>query len=212
MRAVRVRGAKLSSTFSQAFSLPTDLYWDTIVRFYHMDVPRQVFVDMLDIARDEVKHFMWLDSRLRELGSFYGALPAHKALWEQGNSTRESLRARLALIPLVQEAKALEAAPRLTEKLRSLPDVASAQLVQQICSEEVGHVYKGLQWFVHMCQQQDIDPVHTFHREVRTHCRAPLQAPFNEAARAMASMWPEWFLPVSTAEHTGKTWAVQRLR
>ncbi len=180
------------------------------MRFSHLDVPRQLLVDLLDIARDEAKHFLWLESRLQELGSFYGELPAHKALWEQGNSTRTSLRARLAIIPLVQEAKALDAGPRLCEKLRSLPDPQSARLVHQICSEEVGHVYKGLQWFVFLCEQQGVDPVDTFHREVQEHCRSPLQAPFNEVARAMAHMWPHWFKPVSTAEHNAKTWAVLR--
>jgi len=180
------------------------------VRFSHQKVPRQLLVDLVDIARDEAKHFMWLDQRLRELGSSYGALPAHKALWEQGSSTRNSLRARLAIIPLVQEAKALDAGPRLTEKLRSIPDAVSADVVQQICSEEVGHVYKGLQWFVFLCKQEGVDPVATFHQEVRTHCRSPLQAPFNEVARAMAQMWPEWFNPVSTAYHNAQSWAVQR--
>ncbi len=180
------------------------------MRFSHQKVPRQLLVDLVDIARDEVKHFMWLNERLKQLGSFYGALPAHKALWEQGSSTRQSLRARLAIIPLVQEAKALDAGPRLTEKLSSIPDPQSAYVVQQICSEEVGHVYKGLQWFVFLCQKEGLDPVSTFHSEVQVHCRSPLQAPFNEVARAMAHMWPHWFDPVSTKQHNGKTWAVQR--
>ena len=110
----------------------------------------------------------------------------------------------------MQEAKALDAGPRLAETLHSLPDPASANIVKQICSEEVGHVYKGLQWFVFLCQREGIDPVATFQREVQEHCRTPLQAPFNEAARAMAHMWPHWFLPVSTKEHNAKSWAVQR--
>ena len=39
----------------------------------------------------------------------YGALPVHAGLWDIGAMTRESLAARLALVPLVQEARGLGA-------------------------------------------------------------------------------------------------------
>ncbi len=39
----------------------------------------------------------------------YGALPVHAGLWDIGAITRESLAARLAFVPLVQEARGLGA-------------------------------------------------------------------------------------------------------
>ena len=170
-------------------------------------MPPQLWVDLVDIARDEAKHFSWLEARLGELGSMYGALLAHRALWEQGHSTRGSLAARLAIVPLVQEAKALDAGPRLAAKLQGAGDAPSRDLVAQICAEEVGHVYKGLQWFVALAEREGADPVAAFHAAVHAHCPSPLQGPFNEAARAMAHMWPEWFDPVSNAAFTKATWA-----
>ena len=188
----------------------TDLYWDTIVRFYDDNVPTQLFVDLLDIARDEAKHFSWLQQRLVALGSGYGALPAHKALWEQGHSSRGSLLARLAVVPLVQEAKALDAADRLRGRMVGAGDGPSAELVAQICAEEVGHVYKGMQWFIHLCLEQGVHPPTAFHAQVARHCPSPLPGPFNETARAMAGMWPEWFRPVSRGGVSRRAWLTMK--
>lgn len=128
----------------------------------------QLFVDLVDIARDEARHFQWLADRLVALGSFYGEIPAHKALWEDSLKTRHCLKARLAVIPLVQEAKALDAGPRLAEKFQSANDSASATVMQKICEEEVGHVYKGLKWFRWMCARDGEDAVEKFHELVRS--------------------------------------------
>lgn len=110
-----------------------------------------MFVDLLDIARDESRHLRWLVERLKEHDSYYGAIPAHEGLWNDCLKTKHDLSARLAIVPLVQEAKALDSAPRLTEKLNSASDHSSAAILQQICDEEVGHVYKGLRWFTFLC-------------------------------------------------------------
>eukprot|EP01138_Halocafeteria_seosinensis_P003923 gb/GECG01004011.1/.p1 GENE.gb/GECG01004011.1/~~gb/GECG01004011.1/.p1 ORF type:complete len:400 (+),score=32.03 gb/GECG01004011.1/:1-1200(+) len=175
-----------------------DLYWDTIVRFYGLkELPTQMFVDLLDIARDEARHYMWLTSRLREHGSYYGDLPAHQGLWEDCLKTKEDLRARLAIVPLVQEAKALDSAPRLAGKLLSVGDHSSSAVLEQIGNEEVGHVYKGLRWFTSFCHKHDEEPISKFHQLVRKHHDSPLQGPFNDVARSLANMTPEWYIPLS---------------
>lgn len=46
-----------------------------------------------------------LESRLRELGSHYGALPAHDGLWESATMTAKSLAARLAVEHCVHEVR-----------------------------------------------------------------------------------------------------------
>jgi len=44
-----------------------------------------------------------LKNRLVEMDTHYGCIPAHKGLWQKGEQTKDSLEARLAIIPLVQE-------------------------------------------------------------------------------------------------------------
>ena len=39
------------------------------------------------VAEDECRHFQLLEARLREVGSHYGALPAHDGLWESASHT-----------------------------------------------------------------------------------------------------------------------------
>lgn len=41
----------------------------------------------VQVAEDECRHFLLLEKRLEEMGSFYGALPAHDGLWESAMET-----------------------------------------------------------------------------------------------------------------------------
>lgn len=111
-------------------------------------VPAAMWMELLCVLRDECQHFLWLNERLGELGGYaYGDVPAHDGLWETALDTKTSLLARVAMLPLVQEARALDAQPRLVHKLLSQGDRRSAGLVNQICDEEVPHVHTGMRWF-----------------------------------------------------------------
>jgi hypothetical protein len=60
-------------------------------------MPRDFFTDFVKVAQDEGRHFTLLAERLEELGSFYGALPAHDGLWDSATGTSNDLLARLAV-------------------------------------------------------------------------------------------------------------------
>ncbi|KAL0322204.1 UNVERIFIED_CONTAM: hypothetical protein Scaly_2516800 [Sesamum calycinum] len=60
-------------------------------------MPRDFFTDFVKVAQDEGRHFTLLAERLKELGSFYGALPAHDGLWDSATATSKDLLARLAI-------------------------------------------------------------------------------------------------------------------
>lgn len=51
--------------------------------------------------------------------------------------------ARLVLVPCSQEARGLDAGPRLVERLGSIPDHRSAAIVARISREELAHVAVG---------------------------------------------------------------------
>ena len=83
--------------------------------------------DWLSVAADEAMHFVLLDRRLRALGSAYGELPAHDGLWEAAEATRHDVAARLAIVPMVLEARGLDVTPATAERLRIAGDEASAR-------------------------------------------------------------------------------------
>lgn len=66
-------------------------------------MPREFFTDFVKVAQDEGRHFTLLAARLEELGSFYGALPAHDGLWDSATATSKDLLARLAVEHCVHE-------------------------------------------------------------------------------------------------------------
>ena len=155
--------------------------------------------DLMDIARDEARHFLWLQDAMKQAGCQYGDLTAHSALWQDAHNTRHDLAGRLAVVPLVQEAKAMDAAPRHVERLRSVGQPGAARVVQQICDEELGHVFKGVRWFAWLAQEQGhADVVAQFHDRVTAYIASPLRGPFNDTARAVAQMTPEWYLPLAS--------------
>ena len=86
---------------------------------------------------------MLLSNRLESLDSFYGALPAHDGLWEAALATRDDLAGRLAIAPLVLEARGLDVTPQLIDKVKSVGDEASAEILQIIMEDKVGHVATG---------------------------------------------------------------------
>lgn len=79
-------------------------FQDIIARFGRVEaMPREFFTDFVKIARDEGRHFTLLAERLEELGTYYGALPAHDGLWDSALETSKSLLARLAVEHCVHE-------------------------------------------------------------------------------------------------------------
>ena len=53
------------------------------------------------------------------------------------------LSARLAVVPMAQEGRGLDAGPRLVQRLRSANDHRTADIVERICLEEMAHVAVG---------------------------------------------------------------------
>lgn len=108
----RGRGGTLTSRVALLHSLAhieswaVDLSWDIIARFGRAEqMPRQFFDDWAIVAEDEARHFEALAMRLEEVGSRYGALPAHDGLWESATATAHSLAARLAVEHCTHEAR-----------------------------------------------------------------------------------------------------------
>ena len=99
------------------------------------------------MADDESRHLGWCLQRLAELGHAYGDLPAHDLLWEGAAASAADVTARLAVVPMSQEARGLDAGPRLVKRLVGLGDNRTAAVVRRIAEEERAHVAVGVVWF-----------------------------------------------------------------
>ena len=61
------------------------------------------------------------------------------------------LSARLAVVPMAQEGRGLDAGERLVQRLRSANDHRTADIVERICLEEMAHVAVGAPQYGRMC-------------------------------------------------------------
>ena len=175
-----------------------DLGWDIIARFSPEDLPIQFFDDWVGVAAEEAEHFALLDARLAALGGEYGALPAHDGLWEAAAATAEDLLARLAVVPLVLEARGLDVTPQMIRRLKQADDAESAAILERIYADEIGHVAVGARWFIRLCRERGLDPATVFRNSVRRHFTGALKPPFNGAARNAAGLPAEYYAPLAT--------------
>ena len=163
-----------------------DLAWDIVARFAGDGLPKAFYDDWVRVADEEAKHFLLLSGRLAELGAAYGDLPAHDGLWQAAEETSHDLLARLAIVPLVLEARGLDVTPAMIERMRGFDDHATADILDIIYRDEIGHVAIGKRWFDWTCGERGLEPAAAWRDMVARHFKGELKPPFNEAARNAA--------------------------
>lgn len=161
-----------------------NLALDHAARF--RDLPRQYIADWIGVAAEEAYHYTLLADRLTQLGHHYGDFSAHAGLCDMADKTADDPLARMALVPRLLEARGLDVTPAMQAKLRQAGDHTTADLLDIILHDEIGHVALGDRWYRHLCVERKLLPETTY-RQLLDHYRAPrLQRPINEAARLAA--------------------------
>lgn len=173
-----------------------DLAFDVAGRFGAL-FPRSFIDDWLSVGADEAMHFAILDRRLTAMGSGYGALPAHAGLWEAAGATAHDAAARLAVVPMVLEARGLDVTPETVARFEAAGDLPSARIIQRIYADEIRHVGFGAKWFGYLCANEAIPPAPRWQSLVRTHFRGKLKPPFNDSARARAGLTRDFYEPLA---------------
>ena len=153
--------------------------------------------DFLSVAADEAMHFALLERKLRGLGAHYGALPAHAGLWEAAFETRHDVAARLAVVPMVLEARGLDVTPATRERVLAHGDAPGGKILQRILDDEIRHVAVGTKHFVAHCRACGETPENHWKMLVKRHFRGALKPPFNDSARLAAGLSREYYAGVA---------------
>lgn len=139
-----------------------DLALDAALRY--QGLPRKYYSDWLEVAEDEIRHFLMIKKLLNELGKDYGDLKVHTNLFEAMKLTPDLL-SRMAVVPRYLEANGLEQNPKIMEKLKSNLDEVNNKIINAlniILIEEVDHVKKGDRWFKFECERLNLNPEDTY--------------------------------------------------
>ena len=174
-----------------------DLALDMAARYTHHHMPFDFVKDWMSVADDEARHFLMLNNRLQDLGSHYGALVAHDGLWQAAEATKNDLAGRLAIAPLVLEARGLDITPQLITKLTNVGDEKTAACFEVIMTDEVGHVAIGKKWFDYQCGMERADPISKWQGLVRQYFHGQLKPPFNIDARNAARFSAAFYQPLA---------------
>ena len=149
---------------------------------------REFVDDFLSVAADEAMHFALLARKLRTLGSHYGALPAHAGLWQAAHDTRHDVAARLAIVPMVLEARGLDVTPATRERVARAGDASGARILARILDDEIRHVAVGTRHFVAISEKRGESPETAWQNLVARHFAGRLKPPFNDSARLAAGL------------------------
>lgn len=177
-----------------------DLAWDILLRFPDVGWPGPFYAQWLKVAADEARHFLLLRQRLSALGYAYGDFAAHRGLWQAAMDTAADPLGRLAVVPLVLEARGLDVTPGMIARSLKAGDILTARIMRVIYADEITHVQTGKRWFDWLCRQQGLDPLPTWQARVRQYFHGDLKPPFNESARDQAGLSPSYYWPLVIKE------------
>ena len=175
-----------------------DLAFDLIGRFGGL-FPPEFVDDWIQVGADEAMHFALLGRRLRALGCCYGDLPAHDGLWEAAEATAGDVLGRLAVVPMVLEARGLDVTPETVARFEAAGDHRSAAILERIYRDEIRHVAAGTKWFKKVCESRRLAPVPEWKRLIKTYFRGTLKPPFNDSARGEAGLSRDFYAGVALA-------------
>lgn len=177
-----------------------DLAWDVMARRFDLagfELPHAFYDDWIKVADDEARHHLMLEERLNELGAAYGDLPAHDGLWEASEKTAHDFAARLAVVPMVLEARGLDVTPNLISTMKKQGDERTADIFQIIHDDEITHVRAGTVWFEAWCAHHNLDSETHWQDLVKRYFNGMLKKPFNHPSREKAGMIRDWYEPLA---------------
>ena len=139
-----------------------DLALDACYRFRNLQ--KEYYIDWLEVAKDEIRHFNLINNLLEKTGYKYGDFSVHNSLFEASQKTQDLL-SRMAIIPRWYEANGLDANEKIIAKLKKQNNPFANELIEVlniILKEEIPHVQKGDKWFKWECKRKQIEPIKAY--------------------------------------------------
>jgi len=139
-----------------------DLALDHAYRFRNM--PAKFYTDWLEVADDEIRHFLLCEALLKKHGFHYGSFDVHAFLFDVSQRSLD-LVTRMAVVPRHLEASGLDANPQMIQKLSKHHDDFAKECIstlKTILKEEVSHVHKGDYWYKWACERERVNPENYF--------------------------------------------------
>ncbi len=164
-----------------------DLALDIVGRF-GAEMGEGFIADFLGVAAEEAMHFALIQRHLSTMGATYGDLPVHAGLWRSAEETAHDAGARLAIVPMVLEARGLDVTPGTLNRVKSQGDERGARILQRILDDEIRHVAAGATHFDAFCRTHGKDPKNHWKMLVNRHFHGALKPPFNDSARLAAGL------------------------
>ncbi|PLK27122.1 ferritin-like domain-containing protein [Novosphingobium sp. TH158] len=153
--------------------------------------------DFLKVAGDEAMHFAIIERHLQSMGASYGDLPAHDGLWEAAHATRHDVAARLAVVPMVLEARGLDVTPATIERVRAAGDSTGVRILERILDDEIVHVRIGAKHFAALASARGEVMADWWKMQVNRHFRGSIKPPFNDSARLACGLSREMYAAVA---------------
>ncbi|CAA6821824.1 MAG: COG2833: uncharacterized protein [uncultured Sulfurovum sp.] len=136
-----------------------DLALDAVYRYRNMSKAYQI--DWLEVAQDEIRHYLMLEELLHELGFAYGDFSVHSGLFDASIQTATNHLERMAIIPRYYEASGLDVTPQILKRLENKKKLLFVKkfidILTIIYREELDHVQKGDKWFKFLCEEENKD-------------------------------------------------------
>lgn len=176
-----------------------DLALDMAGRF-GAEMGEEFVSDFLAVAADEAMHFVLIARKLRSLGAAYGDLPAHGGLWEAADKTKGDVAARLAVVPMVLEARGLDVTPATLERVRASGDEGGARILERILADEIRHVRFGVKHFTALASSRGEPSENLWKSLVERYFRGSVKPPFNDSARLEAGLSRSFYGEVALYE------------
>ena len=137
-----------------------------------LNLPEDFYNDFLLIVEQEAEHFLKWNDRLESYTNIvpeiqeleqdknteklaYGYFPTSDRLWDSAKETNNDLKARLAIVHLVHEARGLDTYLTTRNKLMKANDNLSVDVLDHNYQEEINHVRIALNWFLYLCKLEE---------------------------------------------------------
>ncbi|NBO23863.1 MAG: DUF455 family protein [Chlamydiae bacterium] len=120
------------------------------------DAPKPFRKGLANTLIEEQHHVRIYRKRLEEMGLKFGELPLYKHFWKH-IPYLTSIENYLSMMSLTFEMANLDFAPLYRDSFLRHNDVDSANLMQKIIDDEIGHVSFGVSW-MHRMNKENKDP------------------------------------------------------